>query len=335
MSEKITTLATDVSESSTNLKGFIDPYSDFGFKHIFGREPNRDFLIRFLNAIFKDNKVIVDIQYNTNEFKGLGKDYRKTIFDLYCTGDKGEKFIVEMQNIKDKNFKERSVFYTSNLISEQGRGVIADWDYKLPEIYFVAIMNFTFDDGRPDHFLHDIRLIDINTHDDFYPKLSYIFIEMPKFKKSVAELETELDEWLYILNNLNKNEEIPLSLLGKAGYEKVLEIAAIGNLTPEEMNEYEQSLKIQRDNYSALKSAKEEAMAEGLAEGLAGGLAEGKAQGLVEGKAQGLAEGKAQGIELGEHKKALEMARQMLADHEPLEKIVRYTKLTMEEIEKL
>lgn len=131
---------------------------------------------------------------------------------------------------------------------------------------------------------------------------------MPKFKKSVAELETELDEWLYILNNLNKNEEIPLSLLGKSGYKKVLEIAAIGNLTPEEMNEYEQNLKIYRDNYSALKSAKEEAQAEG------------KAQGKVE------------GIEIGEHKKALETARRMLADHEPLEKIVRYTQLPMEEI---
>ena len=308
MSEKITSPATDFGRNKINIQGYIDPYSDFGFKHIFGREPNRDFLIKFLNGVFGGRKVVTDIQYSKSANKGPGKDYRKTIFDLYCTGNKGEKFIVEMQNIKDKNFKDRSIFYTSNLINEQGLWVIANWDYKLPEIYFVAIMNFTFDDNHPDHFIHNVHLIDIDTNDDFYPKLSYIFIEMPKFKKSVGELETELDEWLYILNNLNKNEEIPVSLLGKAGYEKVFDVAAIGNLTPEEMNEYEQSLKIQRDNYSTLKSAKEDAKAEGLAKGLAKGLAE------------------------GHHKKAVEMAVKLKIKGMPVEEIAEITELTVQEI---
>jgi len=275
MSENFTTPASFL-EGKAEPHGFIDPYSDFGFKHIFGREPNRDFLIRFLNEIFKNRKVIVDIQYNKNEYKGPGKDYRKTIFDLYCTGDKGEKFIIEMQNAKAINFKERSIFYTSNLINEQGLGVLADWEYVLPEIYFVAIMNFKFDDSHPDHYIHDVRLIDIKTQEDFYPKLAYIFIEMPKFKKYAGELSTELDEWLYILNNLNKNEEIPLSLRNKAEYKKLFEIAAIGNLTREEMNEYEQSLKIQRDNLSTLSCAKKEGRDEGKIEGLVEGRIEGR-----------------------------------------------------------
>ncbi|SMD08699.1 Rpn family recombination-promoting nuclease/putative transposase [Pedobacter nyackensis] len=253
--------------NGVDITRFIDPYSDFGFKHIFGKAPNRDFLIRFLNGVFKGRKVIVDIQYNNTEYKGPGKDYRKTVFDLYCTGDNGEKFIVEMQKAKVENFKDRSVFYTANLIQEQGIGVVANWDYQLPEIYFLAIMNFKFDDSHPDHFIHDVRMIEINTSKEFYPKLGYIFIEMPKFRKAEGELENELEEWLYILNNLKKFTEIPVSLRGNYKYEKIFEIAAVGNLTPEEMNEYQQSLKIQRDNYSVDKAARNEGRKEGHVRG--------------------------------------------------------------------
>lgn len=248
------------------LGRFIDPYCDFGFKHIFGKEPNRAFLIEFLNGIFKGRKVIVDIQYSKVEYKGPGKDYRKTIFDLYCTGSMGEKFIIEMQKARDQNFKDRSIFYTANLIQEQGEGVFADWDYFLPEIYFVAIMNFKFDDSHPDHFIHDVRLMEINTNKEFYPKMSFVFIEMPKFQKAEGQLENELDEWLFILNNLNKFKSIPVSLIGKRIYEQVFKIAEVGNLTPSEMNEYQQSLKIQRDNNSALNYARKEGQEKGRKE---------------------------------------------------------------------
>jgi predicted transposase/invertase (TIGR01784 family) len=258
MSEEIGITRSINPVKKKELPRYIDPYSDFGFKHIFGKLPNKSFLISFLNQILKGRKVVVDIQYNSTEFKGSGKDYRKTVFDLYCTGEKGENFIVEMQKAKVKNFKDRSVFYTSNLIQEQGIGVIADWDYEAPEVFFIAIMNFTFDDSHPDHFIHDVRLMEINTNQEFYPKLSYTFIETPKFKKLESELETELDEWLYILNNLPKLSEIPLSLVGKGEYDKVFEVAELGNLTTEEMNEYQQRLKIQRDNYSAMEYVKEE-----------------------------------------------------------------------------
>ncbi|WEK17464.1 MAG: Rpn family recombination-promoting nuclease/putative transposase [Candidatus Pedobacter colombiensis] len=262
----------------TDSTRFIDPYSDFGFKHIFGKAPNKSFLISFLNQLLKGRKVVIDIQYNNTEYKGSGNDYRKTVFDLYCTGDKGEKFIVEMQKAKVKNFKDRSIFYTANLIQEQGVGVIADWNYQIPEIYFVAIMNFKFDDSHPDHFIHDVRLMEINTNQEFYPKLAYIFIEMPKFKKLEEELENELEEWLYILNNLKELSEIPLSLIGKGEYDKVFEIAEVGNLTPEEMNEYQQRLKIRRDNYSAMEYIKEEALERGIEIGHEKGLEKGRVE---------------------------------------------------------
>lgn len=76
---------------------FIDPLTDFGFKRIFGSEPNKELLIAFLNELFKGRKVIKDLVYNPQENGGPAKHYRKTIFDLSCTGTNGETFIVEMQ----------------------------------------------------------------------------------------------------------------------------------------------------------------------------------------------------------------------------------------------
>ncbi|SDL39779.1 conserved hypothetical protein (putative transposase or invertase) [Pedobacter sp. ok626] len=270
---------TSISKSTDpldkkKLPRFIDPYSDFGFKHIFGKAPNKNLLISFINQVLKGRKVIIDIQYSNIEFKGSGVDYKKTVLDLHCTGDKGEKFMVEMQKAKPKNFKDRSIFYTANLIQEQGIGVAGNWDYEMPEIFFIGIMNFNFDDSHPDHFLHDIRLIDNNTHQEFYSKLSYTFIETPKFKKLEAELETELDEWLYILNNLGKLSEIPLSLVGNTEYEKVFELAELGNLTREEMCEYNQGLKITRDNFSVMENARDEGIKKGLEKGIEIGLKE-------------------------------------------------------------
>lgn len=278
------------------LTRFIDPYSDFGFKFLFGKEPNKEFLIRFLNGIFNGSRIIVDIEYNNIEYKGPGKDYRKTVFDLYCTDHKGAKFIVEMQKAKAENFKDRSIFYTSNLIQEQGVGVTADWEYLLPEIYFIAIMNFKFDDSHANQFIHDVRLVEVNTNQQFYHKLNYIFIEAPKFKKKEHELENPLEEWLFILNNLRKFNDIPLSLKERQEYKNVFKLAEVGNLTPEEMNEYQQSLKIQRDNYSALSYAKKE--------------------GKIEGK----------------HEQAIEMALKLKAKQYPANEIAELTGLTIQEI---
>ena len=198
-------------------------------------------------------------------------------------------------------------------------------------VLFLAIMDFKFDNSHSDHFIHDVRLMEIHTNQEFYNKIGYIFIEMPKFKKTENQLENELDEWLFILNNLRKLDEIPVSLKGNDVYERVFEIAKVGNLTPEEMNEYQQSLKIQRDNNSALNYAKKEGIEVGKAEG----LELGKAEGLELGKAEGLELGKAEGIEVGEHKKAIEMAIKLKAKNIAVEEVSELTGLSHHEIEAL
>lgn len=98
---------------------FIDPLTDYGFKYLFGREPNKDLLIDFLNELFDGRKVIADLTYNKNEQAGNRPKSRKMIFDLTCTGENGEQFIIEVQRIHQQYFKDRAVYYSSRLIHDQ------------------------------------------------------------------------------------------------------------------------------------------------------------------------------------------------------------------------
>jgi predicted transposase/invertase (TIGR01784 family) len=183
---------------------FIDPLTDFGFKRLFGSEPDKDLLIDFLNELLKGKKQIADVSYNKNEHGGHVKNNRKVIYDLYCTNDTGEKFIIEVQKVKQEFFRDRSVYYTSALIHAQGPKGNAKWNYRLPEIYLIGIMDFEFDDTNKEKYIHEVALLDVATKEPFYNKLGYTFIEIPKFSKTIEALETDLDKWLFVLKNLSK-----------------------------------------------------------------------------------------------------------------------------------
>ncbi len=121
---------------------YIDLLVDFSFKKVFGSEPNKDLLIAFLNEVFRGRKQIVDLVYNKSEHPGDLTEEGTAIFDLLCTGDKGEQFIIEVQRSAQVNFKERALFYASRLIGSLApRGRREDWAYSLPEVYLVAILD--------------------------------------------------------------------------------------------------------------------------------------------------------------------------------------------------
>ena len=287
---------------------FIDPLSDFGFKKIFGEEPNKDLLIAFLNEVFQGRKQIVDLVYSKNEYPGDTLTEGGAIFDLLCTGENGEQFIIEVQRSKQSNFKKRALFYTSRLISGQApKGKRAEWNYDVREVYLVALLDgFTLEDTPETAYLHDICLCYRNSGAVFYPGLEYIFMELLKFVKTEDELETDLDRWLYVLKNMSRMQKIPV-YLRKPIFEKVFQIASYSNLTKEEKRMYDISLKRKWDNQNALAYARKEGIEEGIREGQ----------------------------KKGEYEKALEMARVMKKDGLSVSVISKYTQLSEEEIGKL
>jgi len=237
---------------------YINPFTDYGFKKLFGEEPNKDLLLDFLNELLKDEQgQIKDLTYLKTEQLGASDIDRKAIFDLYCENEKGEKFIVELQKSKQNFFKDRTVYYSTFPIREQAKR--ADWDYELKAVYTIAILDFIFDSDKnePDKFRYDVKLTDVETKKVFYDKLTFIYLEMPKFNKTVEELETRFDKWLFVLRNLNKLDRVPEKLKEQI-FEKLFETAEIAKFTPDQVRSYEDSLKYYRDLKNSLDTASDE-----------------------------------------------------------------------------
>ena len=257
---------------------YISLLTDFGFKRIFGTAPNKELLICFLNSLFDGKKVIKDVKYMNNE--NLGDVYvaRKAIFDVYCEGENGEKFIVEMQNAYQEFFKDRSLFYSTFPIREQAEKG-SDWDFKLNHVYTVALLNFDMKEEafEADAICHYVKLCDTTTHKVFYEKLDFIYVEIAKFEKTEEELVTLYDKWLYVLKNLSALSNRPKALRDKV-FDRLFEEAEIARFTPRELREYEDS----RNAYRDLKNSLDTALRQGRAEGRAEGRVEGRSEGMKE-----------------------------------------------------
>ncbi|NCP85629.1 MAG: PD-(D/E)XK nuclease family transposase [Bacteroidetes bacterium] len=274
---------------------YINPFTDYGFKKLFGEEPNKDLLLDFLNELLKEEAgKITDLTYLKTEFVGYTLSDRRSVYDIYCENEKGEKFIVEIQKTKQKFFKDRTLYYSTLPIREQS--VKNDWNFELKAIYVIAILDFIFDEDKnePDKYRYDIKLTDIETKKVFYDKLTFIYLEMPKYNKTIDQLETRFDKWLYVIRNLNRLDRVPDKLREKI-FEKLFETAEIAKFTPEQARSYEDSLKYYRDIKASLDTRYEE------------------------------------GIEKGIEKVAIEM----LNEKEPIEKIVKFTGLTKDQIKQL
>ena len=265
---------------------YISLLTDFGFKRIFGTAPNKELLIHFLNSLFDGKQVVKDVKYLNTEHFGDQVSARKAIFDVYCEGENGEKFIVEMQNAYQEFFKDRSLFYSTFPIREQAKKS-SDWDFHLSRVYTIALLHFDMKEEAFDKntITHTVKLCDIDTNKVFYKKLDFIFVEIAKFKKKEDELETLYDKWLYMLKNLYKLENRPKALRDKV-FDRLFQEAEIAKFTPEELREYEDSLKAYRDIKNSIETARREGRAEGRVEGMAEGMAEGRAAGRTEGRAE-------------------------------------------------
>ncbi|OWY21227.1 hypothetical protein C7N43_10590 [Sphingobacteriales bacterium UPWRP_1] len=295
---------------------YINPLTDFGFKKLFGSEPNKELLIDFLNQVLPEKHRVKNLTYAKSEHLGDKQLDRKAIFDLYCIGQSGEHFIVELQKAKQNFFKDRSVYYASFPIQTQAKR--GNWDYKLEPVYTIGILDFEFDDhkGTPD-ILHTVELK--NQHcETFYDKLVFIYIELPKFNKTEAELTTHFDKWLYLFKYLSVLQDRPKAFQDKI-FERLFKAAEIARFSPEEREAYRESLKYYRDLQNVVDTSREE------------GLKEGREEGLKEGREEGLKEGR----EMGTAELKLQIARQMKAMGEPADKIARYTGLPANEIDKL
>ncbi len=244
---------------------YIDLLTDFGFKKIFGTETNKFLLIDFLNSLLEEEKgKIIDLTYLKNEHLGLSEIDRKAIFDLYCQNEAGEKFIVELQKAEQTYFKDRSIYYATFPVQEQAKK--GKWNFELKAVYTIAIMDFCFD-NEDLNLIHKVKLFDLESNKIFSDKLSFIYLELPKFNKQQGELKSHFDKWLFVLKNLAQLDHVPKEFQEKI-FKEVFELGEITKYNPQDRQKYEDSLKAKRDWQNSLDTSFEKGIEQGMQKGI-------------------------------------------------------------------
>ena len=284
---------------------YINPFTDFGFKKLFGSDVNKDLLISFLNEVLPKKAQIKDLTYLKSENLGRSIIDRKVVYDLYCVNEAGERFIVELQKAKQKFFKDRTIFYSTFPIQEQAQK--GDWNFQLKAVYTVSILDFVWNEEDEDSPVKETAmLVSLNTKKIFYDKLTYVYIQIPLFNKTEDELETLEDKWFYVMKNLQSFPNRPAALQERI-FDKVFQTAEITQFNKADRNKYENSLKIYRDLKNSLDYAEEKGEIRGLEKG----------------------------VELGKQQTQIQNAKKALEEGLSIPLISKITGLTEEEIQKI
>ena len=303
---------------------FINPFTDIGFKRIFGQEISKPLLLHFLNNLLAGEKEIVDITFLDKEQPAMYADDRSLIYDIYCKTTNGEHIIVEMQNKEQPFFKKRSIYYVSEAISRQGeRG--AEWKYDIKSVYLVAFLNFKIDDIGT-KFRTDALLIDMHTKEVFSNDFRMIYLQLPYFDRQAEECENDFERWIYVLKNMEALNRMPFAAKDSV-FAKIAEIADISALSKEERMKYDEGIRKYRDTICVMDYAIEKGMEKGMEKGIEKGLAQGRAEGLKDGLKKGM--------EKGEKKGRYDIARNLLSMGLSVESIMQATGLSRDEITSL
>ncbi len=261
---------------------YLNPLTDYGFKKYF---KDKACLISLLNALFRGEKHIVDLSYQSTEQVGEAESLGTVIFDLKVKTDLGEEVLIEVQTTRQSYLKKRMLYYACKTIADQApKGSRANWGYAITEVYVIVLMDgFSMPDGSNGEVLHDIFLCNRGSGEIFYKGLGFIYVELINFDKAEGAIDNDLDSWLYVLNNISKLKKMP-RLLKSAVFKRFFQIGEYSKLNKEERHMYDISLKnkwdlealrqtqiMDRAEYesglNALKKEVEKAMVEGRQEG--------------------------------------------------------------------
>ena len=293
---------------------FINPFTDIGFKRIFGQEISKPVLIAFLNALLSDERTIVDVRFLDKEQLGISSGDRSLIYDVYCETETGEHIIVEMQNKYQPYFKKRSIYYLSRSIVEQGeRG--SEWSYDIKAVYLVSFLNFKLSDISGD-FRTDVALMDMKRRTVFSDKVRLIYLQLPYFTKEADECESVFERFIYVLKHMDILQRMPW-MAQDAVFKKLSEIAEVASLDKEERKKYDESLRAYRDTIVVME----------------GQFMAGERKGREEGERKGREEGREEGERKGRAEEKLNIARKMKARGMSAEEIAEMTGISVREIE--
>ena len=273
---------------------YADLLDDEVFKLVFGRESTKDVMIEFLNQVIPDRK-IVDLEFLDKEMHPVERDYKGSVYDMFCRTDDGSRIIVEVQRRKQPFYPERALYYSTFQIQRQVEAGAEYYDF-LP-VYVVSILNFRMNDEPEDKQVKSVyRIYEETTHRLLTNRVTFIFLELEKFQKKLEELDGDILEGMYFcFKNMATLEARP-EILSHKVFGKIFEVSELLNMDKVTRSKVLDKMTTERDLRNQMRYFKETTLAEGREQGLAEGRAEGRAEGLAEGLAEGRAEGRAETV---------------------------------------
>jgi predicted transposase/invertase (TIGR01784 family) len=210
---------------------FINPFTDFGFKKLFGEEPNKDLLISFLNTLLPATPSNSRPAIHQKRIPRRFRLDRKAIFDLNCTSTSGERFVVELQKAKQNYFKDRSLYYATFPIQEQAQR--GDWNYQLAAVYTVGILDFVFEEDQKahDHHRGAYRATEKPAGSGFLRQTDVHLPDLPHFEKTLDELANLAGQMVVCVPAFVQLQEVP-AVLQEAVFTKLFEKARLAPSTP-------------------------------------------------------------------------------------------------------
>lgn len=255
---------------------YADLLDDEVFKLVFGRESTKDVMIEFLNQVITDRK-IVDLEFIDKEMHPIERDAKGTVYDMFCKTDDGSRIIVEVQRRKQPFYPERALYYSTFQIQRQVESGAEYYDF-LP-VYVVSILNFRIDNTSENTNVKSVyRIYEETTHRLLTNRITFIFLELEKFQKTLEELDGDILEGMYFcFKNMTNLDERP-DILKHSVFGKIFEVSELLNMDNVTRSKVLDKMTTERDLRNQMRYFKETTLAEGMAQGIAEGRAEGRTE---------------------------------------------------------
>ena len=236
---------------------FINPKIDLAFKKIFGSSDSKDILINFLNAIIYEAKpVIEDLEIIAAQPGNQTFRFQETQLDVKATINHGRIAIIEIQLLNVHSFEKKFLYNTAKTYSQQLTG--EERYERLKTLISLKISDFEMFENQPEFMTRFVFKEKEQLLDCPDTEIELIFVELPKFSKELAQLETTADQWIYFLKNTSTLETLPETLSAFPQIQKALRLASEDKFTQQELNELQnQELWIQ-DQQIAIDLAREQ-----------------------------------------------------------------------------
>jgi hypothetical protein len=220
---------------SEKTNRYIDPLTDFGFKHYFGNQLNKKILLKFLNAVFEEKKQIKDVVFMQMEGDQESRHDKALVLELLCKERDGKQFTVVLRRVERALFRDSSREFMGKFLKEL-EARITKSEVFLKEHYLVGLLDFSFGDEE-EMYYRDISFTRVDLNNNPSVQLGFKFLEIPEFFKAGKDLVTDIDKWFYLFKHLRLLNKVPVWFQDDR-FEDLFAAAEVSSLSADQQSAY-------------------------------------------------------------------------------------------------